>query len=72
MGCKECSERRKLAREALLRGAIGESISHVAKGAAELIGIKEKTAVAERNQANAKRESGTAGKPAKPAKPVQE
>ncbi len=72
MACKECSERRKLAREALLRSAVGESITHLAKGAAEMAGLKKKTATADRKKAAAKRESGAAGKEASPAKTAQE
>lgn len=71
MSCKECSERRKLAREALFRAAVGEATTHVLKGAAELVGLKEKTATAE-SKAKAKRKSGAAGQKASPAKTAQE
>ena len=55
MSCKECEERRRLARDALLRSAVGEAAVHVVKGAAELVGIKKKTATADRKKAGAKR-----------------
>lgn len=72
MACKECSERRKLAREALLRSAVGEAVVHVAKGTAELVGVKKKTATADRKKADAKRITGRAGKQASPATTAQE
>lgn len=73
MSCKECEERRRLAREALLRSAVGEAAVHVAKGAAEMVGIKKKTATADRKKAEAKRKPGAAGKKrASPAEPAQE
>ena len=72
MSCKECEERRRLAREALLRSAVGEAAVHVVKGAAEMAGIKKKTATADRKKAAAKRTAGAAGKRASPAKPAQE
>jgi len=72
MSCKECEERRRLAREALLRSAVGEAAVHVVKGAAELAGIKRKTATADREKAAAKRKPGAAGKRASPAKTAQE
>lgn len=72
MSCNECSERRKLAREALLRSAVGEAVTHVAKGAAEMAGLKRKTATADRKKAAAKRKSGAAGQKASPAKTAQE
>lgn len=72
MSCKDCKERRKLARDALLRSAVGETIMHVAKGAAEMAGVKKKTAIAERKKAVAKRKSGTSGKKAVTANTGQE
>lgn len=72
MACKECAERRRLAREALLRSAVGEAAAHVVKGAAEAVGIKRKSATAERKKAVAKRKPGAAGKKGRPAKPAQE
>lgn len=60
-GCKDCAERRKMARDALYRAAVGEAVSHVIKGAAEIIGVKEKTGVAESKRATQKT-SGAAGK----------
>ncbi len=72
MSCKECAERRRLARDALLRSAVGEAAVHVAKGAAEVVGINPKTAKADRKKAEAKRESGAAGQQASSAKTAQE
>ena len=45
--CKDCAARAKMARDALFQANIGEALGHVAKGAAELVGIKEKTGEAE-------------------------
>lgn len=45
--CIDCKARLKMARDALIAGKIGGTIVHVAKGAAEIIGIKEKTGAAE-------------------------
>ena len=59
MSCKKCEERRRLAREALLRSAVGEAAVHVVKGATELVGIKKKTATADRKEAVAKRKKRT-------------
>lgn len=70
MLCKECENRRKLARDALLRSATGEAVGHVIKGVAEMTGLKKKTATAER--AAAKRKSGAAGDKADPATTAQE
>lgn len=72
MSCKNCEERRKLARDALLRSAVGETIMHVAKGAAEMAGVKKKTAIAERKKAVAKRKSGITGNKAGSANTTQE
>jgi|GEM_PF-3659131 len=71
MSCKNCEERRKLAREALLRSAVGETIIHIAKGAAEMAGLKKKTAIAEK-KAVAKRKSGATGKKTVPVNTEQE
>lgn len=45
--CPECEARRKLARDAFLNAKIKEAVGHVAKGAAEVVGLKRKTGVAE-------------------------
>lgn len=45
--CKDCAARAKMARDALFQAKIGEALGHLAKGAAELVGIKEKTGEAE-------------------------
>lgn len=45
--CKDCAARAKMARDALFQAKIGEALGHVAKGAAELVGIKEKAGDAE-------------------------
>lgn len=62
MACKECFERRELARKAMLRGAALKAAGHVAKGAAEMAGLKTKTASQE-----AESEPGDAGTEASPA-----
>ena len=72
MKCDECEERRRLARDALLRSATGETLMHLAKGAAEALGVKKKTATADRKKAVAKRKSGAAGRKATPATTAQE
>lgn len=41
--CKDCAARRKLARDALFKAKLGDALGHVAKGAAEALGLKEKT-----------------------------
>lgn len=41
--CTDCEDRRKLARDAWVKGKIGEAAGHVAKGAAEMVGLKPKT-----------------------------
>lgn len=41
--CADCEARRKMARDALLSAKLGEAMGHVAKGAAEIVGVKEKT-----------------------------
>ncbi len=40
--CTDCDARRKLARDAWVKGKIGEAAGHVAKGAAEMVGLKSK------------------------------
>lgn len=45
--CADCEARRKMARDALLRAKLGEALGHVVKGAAEIVGVKEKTGAAE-------------------------
>lgn len=72
MGCKECKERRRLARDALLRSAVGEAAVHVVKGAAEQVGTKKETATVDHKEAVAKRKSGVAGKKTGLSKPAQE
>ncbi len=41
--CTDCEARRKLARDAWVNGKIGEAAGHMAKGAAEMVGLKPKT-----------------------------
>lgn len=41
--CADCEVRRKLARDAWLQARVGEALGHVAKGAAEMVGLKPKT-----------------------------
>lgn len=45
--CPECKARREMARAALMRSAFGETAAQVIKGTAEMLGLKEKTGVAE-------------------------
>lgn len=59
--CLDCEARRTMARNAFYRLQVGETISQLAKGAAEAVGLKEKTGVAE-SQAQ------TDDTPAEPAK----
>lgn len=64
--CIDCKARLKMARDAFLNAKVGESIAHVAKGAAELVGIKEKTGAAELEaktpkRKTAKQDPGAAG-----------
>lgn len=40
--CTDCEARRKLARDAWVKGKIGEAVGHMAKGAAEMVGLKSK------------------------------
>lgn len=55
--CIDCKARLKMARDALIAGKIGGTIVHVAKGAAEMAGIKEKTGAAELGWKEPKRKS---------------
>lgn len=41
--CTDCEARRKLARDAWVKGKIGDSLGHAIKGAAEMMGLKSKT-----------------------------
>lgn len=41
--CTDCEARRKLARDAWVKGKIGEAAGHMAKGAAEMVSLKSKT-----------------------------
>lgn len=64
--CPECEARRKMARDALINARIGEALGHVAKGAAEMIGLKPKVALVEKsdkaeNPAKSKKNPGAAG-----------
>lgn len=51
--CKECAARSKLLREAAFEGRLAAAMGHAVKGAAEIIGLKEKTGVAELGAAQA-------------------
>lgn len=42
MACKECMERREKLINAVLEGRIAAAAGHLAKGAAEMVGIKPK------------------------------
>ena len=41
--CPNCKARRDMARNAFLNAKMGEAVAHVAKGAAEAVGLKKKT-----------------------------
>lgn len=43
MNCEDCIDRSKMARDALLSAKMGEAVTHIAKGAAEAVGLKKKT-----------------------------
>lgn len=45
--CPDCEARRKLARDAFLNAKMSEAAGHIAKGAAEAVGLKKKTGVVE-------------------------
>ena len=47
MTCENCEARRRLVRDALFNARVIEAGGHIAKGIAEAIGVKEKTALAE-------------------------
>lgn len=67
--CKDCAARARMAREALFSAKIGEALGHVAKGAAEIIGVKEKTGVSEQS---AKKRKTTPAAPESDAVSAQE
>lgn len=75
--CPDCEARRKLARDALLRAAVGEAVTHVVKGATEAIGLRKKTGEAELREKSAQdsqaiEKPGAAGKRPAKGKPEQE
>lgn len=65
--CKDCAARARMARDALFSAKISEALGHIAKGAAELAGIKEKTGEAE---LKAKSSKTTPATPVKDDAPV--
>ena len=65
--CKDCAARARMARDALFSARVGEAVGHLAKGAVELVGIKEKTGEAE---LQAKREAKS--RKTTPATPVKD
>lgn len=48
MACPDCEARRKMARDALFKAKLGEALGHVVTGAAEAVGVKEKTGAKDR------------------------
>lgn len=64
--CPDCEARQRLARDALYRAKVGEALGHVVKGAAELVGLKEKTGSAELAEEQAPRAERRAKKGATP------
>ena len=47
MACKECRERREKLIDAALEGRLATAAGHLIKGAAEMVGLKPKTATTE-------------------------
>lgn len=47
MACPDCDARRRMARDALFNAKVGETLGHVVTGAAEAVGLKEKTGAAD-------------------------
>jgi len=47
MTCLDCKARLQMARDALFKARVSESLGHAAKGVAEMVGIKPKTGLAE-------------------------
>lgn len=45
--CKDCAARSALLREAAFEGRLAAAMGHAVKGAAEMVGLKEKTGEAE-------------------------
>lgn len=52
--CPDCKARAELVRQAFLDAKIKEAASHALKGAAELVGLKKKTGVAEKSERDVK------------------
>lgn len=67
--CPDCEARRKLARDALVNAKILEAAAHVAKGAAEALGLKQK---AGGEELKAKSRSRPYKEAAPPPQPEQE
>lgn len=63
--CADCEARRKMARDALMSAKFGEALGHVAKGAAEIVGIKKKSGA---DELSARDEPESAVKPRKHTK----
>lgn len=53
--CPDCEARRQLVRQAWLKAQLGEVVAQVATGAAEVVGLKPKTAEAEMRGKSARR-----------------
>lgn len=51
--CPDCEARRRLVRDALFNAKLGEAATHLAKGAAEAVGLKVKTGAAEQRKRRA-------------------
>lgn len=50
MSCPACEARRRMLRDALMQAKLKESLGHAVKGAAEIVGLKPKTAVVEQTE----------------------
>lgn len=62
--CSDCEARRQLVREAFLKAQFAKALGHAATGAAEAVGIKEKSGakdLAESKSKAAKQDPGAAG-----------
>lgn len=62
--CSDCEARRQLVREAFLKAQFAKALGHAATGAAEAVGIKEKSGakdLAESKAKAAKQDPGVTG-----------
>lgn len=50
MDCPDCAARRQALREALINSSITQAVTELAKGAAEVVGLKPKTGASDLRQ----------------------